>query len=256
MKFALVSGTRQEAQPGLTGECIGCGSPMVARCGEVRIKHWAHKGRIRCNPWWEPETEWHRAWKNQFPSEWQEIVHFSESGEKHIADVKTGEGWVLEFQHSYITPEERAAREDFYKTITWVVDGLRSAQSQNRFLKALERDAFTNRHFPELKAISSKVELLKTWVTSNCHVIFDFGGDLLWWLFPESDDSWSYLVSIPRHRVMNFHHQPNSTELNSFIEKYTELLSRRGSFPSLADYYHFENINRLDGYNKANLSDE
>jgi hypothetical protein len=51
----------------------------------------------------ENETEWHRAWKDQFPPEWQEIVHLAGDGERHIADVKTGDGWVIEFQHSYIT---------------------------------------------------------------------------------------------------------------------------------------------------------
>jgi competence protein CoiA len=77
---------------------------MVAKCGEVRAPHWAHRSRRECDHWWEPETEWHRAWKNAFPEEWQEIVHWAEDGEKHIADVKTGRGWVIEFQHSYFAP--------------------------------------------------------------------------------------------------------------------------------------------------------
>ncbi len=87
MKFALVNGERREAEPSLMGECLGCGNPVVAKCGEVRIKHWAHKARARCDAWWETETEWHRAWKNQFPSEWQEVIHYAENGEKHIADA-------------------------------------------------------------------------------------------------------------------------------------------------------------------------
>lgn len=52
--------------------------------------HWAHKGRLPCDPWWEPETEWHRMWKDYFPSQNQEVVHFdAATGEKHVADVKT-----------------------------------------------------------------------------------------------------------------------------------------------------------------------
>ena len=69
---------------------------MVARCGEVRVRHWAHKGRRLCDPWWENETEWHRAWKDQFPADWQEVVCYAEDGERHIADVKTHAGWVIE----------------------------------------------------------------------------------------------------------------------------------------------------------------
>src|SRR5579872_4564917 len=103
-KFALVEGQRQEAQPGLTGKCQFCEKPMVAKCGKTRIKHWAHIGKRTCDLWWENETEWHRAWKGHFPAEWQEIVHQAQNGEKHIADVKTDLGWVLEFQHSYIKP--------------------------------------------------------------------------------------------------------------------------------------------------------
>jgi len=38
---------RQEASPSLTGECIGYGSQAITRCGDVRVHHWAHKGRKR-----------------------------------------------------------------------------------------------------------------------------------------------------------------------------------------------------------------
>jgi len=56
--------------------------PMVAKCGEVRIWHWApHRSRL-CDPWWENETEWHRNWKEQFPVNWQEVVHQAVSGER------------------------------------------------------------------------------------------------------------------------------------------------------------------------------
>jgi hypothetical protein len=239
MKFALVQGARVEAQPNLKGICAGCSSPMTAKCGEVRLKHWAHQGRIRCDPWWEPETEWHRAWKNNFLNEWQEVIHHANDGEKHIADVKTEAGWVLEFQHSFIKPEERKSREDFYKKMMWVVDSDRSPQYKSRFLKALKDDGFTNRQHPEITAIASKLELLRTWVTSCSHVIFDLGEDDLWWLRPESDEYWSYLVSIPRSMFIEFHLRTDSVGLDAFVEKYSQALSNRGSFPSLTDYYHF-----------------
>ena len=94
MRFALVNGQRQEAQPNLSAKCPTCDQPMVAKCGEVRISHWAHQRTLLCDPWWENETEWHRAWKGQFPESWQEVVHQADNGEKHIADVKTDQGWV------------------------------------------------------------------------------------------------------------------------------------------------------------------
>ncbi|MBK8202524.1 MAG: hypothetical protein IPK68_09510 [Bdellovibrionales bacterium] len=104
MKYALVEGKREDAQPGLSGECPGCGRPVVEKCGELKISHWAHIGKRICDPWWENETEWHRTWKGHFPKQWQEFVHRAEDGERHIADVKTDQGYIIEFQHSHIRP--------------------------------------------------------------------------------------------------------------------------------------------------------
>ena len=111
MKFALVNDQRHEAAPGLSGRCMSCDQAMVAKCGNVKVWHWAHKGRRTCDLWWENETEWHRTWKGRFPENWQEVVHKDDAGEKHIADVKTDQGWVIEFQHSHIKPEERHSRD-------------------------------------------------------------------------------------------------------------------------------------------------
>ena len=99
MRFALVNGQRHEAQPNLVGKCQNCDRPMVAKCGEVRIWHWAHQGKRFCDPWWENKTEWHRKWQAEFPDAWQEIVHHDETGEKHIADLKTDRGWIIEFSN-------------------------------------------------------------------------------------------------------------------------------------------------------------
>ncbi len=114
MKWALVDGQRQEANPDRLAICPACKSPVFARCGDIRIPHWAHRGKRDCDKWWENETEWPRNWKDRFPANRQEIVHLAENGEWHIADVKTDQGWILEFQHSSIYPEERKAREAFY----------------------------------------------------------------------------------------------------------------------------------------------
>jgi competence CoiA-like predicted nuclease len=139
MKFSLVNGQRQEAQPSLSGKCPACDQAMVARCGEVNVWHWAHKGRCTGDSWWENETEWHRAWKGKFPESWQEIVHRADGGEKHIADVKTDHGWVIEFQHSYLKPEERRSRDAFYPKLVWVVNGARRKRDSEQFRKALNQ---------------------------------------------------------------------------------------------------------------------
>lgn len=91
--------------------------------------HWAHSPRRRCDPWWENETEWHRGWKNHFPNGWQEVVHVDESGERHIADIKTDSGLIIELQHSSMKPEELRSRESFYGNLLWIVDGFSFKQN-------------------------------------------------------------------------------------------------------------------------------
>ncbi|WP_287396166.1 competence protein CoiA family protein [Mesorhizobium sp.] len=135
MRFALVDNLRCEASPGLIGCCSGCSKPTIAKCGTQKVWHWAHRGKRNCDPWWEPETPWHRSWKDQFPSGWQEVIRRDEAGEKHIADVSTENGLVIEFQHSHLPSKERAAREAFHRSMVWVVDGTRLKRDHPRFLQ-------------------------------------------------------------------------------------------------------------------------
>jgi Competence protein CoiA-like family len=70
--------------------CRRCNGEVIAKCGTHRVAHWAHRGMRDCDTWAEKETDWHRAWKNNFPAECQEFIqHDEQSGEKHIADVRT-----------------------------------------------------------------------------------------------------------------------------------------------------------------------
>lgn len=122
MQIALFNGQRSTARPKSVGKCQYCGREMIAKCGSVVIWHWAHKSRRRCDPWWENETEWHREWKAKFPLEWQEVIFHAADGERHIADVLTKDGKVIEFQHSSMPLKELSAREAFYHELVWVVD--------------------------------------------------------------------------------------------------------------------------------------
>ena len=124
MQFALVNGLRHSPQPRRHGVCPACAQEMISKCGSQIMWHWAHHGKRHCDPWWENETEWHRAWKAQFPEAMREVVHFDETtGEKHIADIKTFRGLVIELQHSAMPPEELQSREKFYGRMIWILDG-------------------------------------------------------------------------------------------------------------------------------------
>ena len=113
MQFALLGGARVAPEKGLEGAvCPFCRQPVIARCGEERVKHWAHKSVIDCDPWLEPETEWHRRWKNHF-GDMQEQMH-ENGGTRHVADVKTTDGTIVEFRHNAISREGCATREAFF----------------------------------------------------------------------------------------------------------------------------------------------
>ena len=105
------------------GLCPTCGATMIAKCGPRILHHWAHVGRRNCDPWWENETEWHRAWKNSFPKGYREVSHTAPDGEIHRADIKTPTGIVIEVQHSAMTDVERQSREAFYDNLVWIIDG-------------------------------------------------------------------------------------------------------------------------------------
>jgi len=185
MKFAIIDNTKSIATKGAKGICPSCGSALVAKCGEVKVNHWAHKGICNCDPWWENETEWHRSWKNNYLKEWQEKILFDEdTNEKHIADVRTDKGLVIEFQRSFINPNERIAREKFYKNMFWVTDGTRLKKDYDRFLKGLV--IFRSTKHPNIFYVNP-MELDEyfpaSWVASSAPVIFDFKG------FGSMDDS-------------------------------------------------------------------
>ncbi|MGO7481827.1 competence protein CoiA [Rhizobium ruizarguesonis] len=203
MKFALVEGIRQEATTGTRGICPGCGSPTLAKCGIKRLHHWAHVSTAVCDRWWELETEWHRAWKNLFPTEWQEIHHRATDGEVHIADVKTASGTVVEFQHSTISPQERGSREAFYDPMIWIVDGTRLKRDLSSFRQEITTcspSAETNTRAWLLWDRASAI--IERWRGGSRPLFLDFGdADFpLPWL-PDAGVLW-LLNYLPRERVI------------------------------------------------------
>ena len=134
-----------------------------------------------------------------------------QTGEKHIADVKTSHGLVIEFQHSHIDPKELTAREKFYQDMVWVVDGTRLKNDFKRFLK------WKNHH----QILSKGILLLdypdecfpSTWIESSVPVIFDFQGkesindikdvrNQLYCLFPIKIGGKAILTEIPRRAFL------------------------------------------------------
>jgi competence protein CoiA len=118
MELALVNGARRRPSPGWRGCCPQCGEPVLAKCGEHKAWHWAHKS-ADCDPWSEGESAWHQGWKNYFPEEWREVT----MGD-HRADLLTPLG-VIELQNSPISSETIREREAFYGRMVWIVNAER-----------------------------------------------------------------------------------------------------------------------------------
>lgn len=227
MRFALIDNKRVEAQPKQQGLCPNCSQPVIAKCGDKKVWHWAHRTIKTCDNWWEPETEWHRNWKNNYPTEWQEIMLFDEqTEEKHFADIRTIHNLVIEFQHSHIDPNERISREKFYKNMVWVVDGTRLQRDYPRFQKRVGNFRLTNQQ--GVYSVDFPDEVFpKSWFNSSVPVIFDFCGlstteqnqikNTLWCLLPQKDRRQAVVVGLRKNDFIQITH--NRTQLFTTTEK-------------------------------------
>lgn len=115
------NGNRIRPSKGKLGFCQLCQEKVRAYCGEINIDHWRHIEKNKCDSWNDGETEWHREWKNQFPSDWQEVI-IEKNFERHIADIKTPKNLVLELQNSSISSATIRIRESFYGNMIWLVN--------------------------------------------------------------------------------------------------------------------------------------
>ena len=171
MRLAFVDGVRAQHAPTLRGKCCLCGDDMIAKCGQYVRWHWAHKARITCDPWQESETDWHRYWKDAFPADCQEVVHVDgRTHEKHIADVKTPGGFVVEVQHSPIAEHEALSRERFYKNMIWIVD---ARHLDGWFYVGISHDLASCSPMMYQVEWWGTSRLLEKWSNSEVHVYFD-----------------------------------------------------------------------------------
>ena len=246
MKFALANDKRIEASKGAKGVCPSCGSELIAKCGEVYAHYWSHKKKC-VDHWWENETEWHRNWKNQFPNEWQEIIQYDESGEKHIADVKSSEGWVIEFQHSYLNPEERRSRNNFYKKLIWVVDGTRRPTDIEQFQKILN-EAEVKFKKPLLLRINFPEEcrLLKEWGNSNSLIFLDFNDERLWFIYPRISNNKIFLSHFSRS---NFIELLNNNKFDGINDTIINPI-RKVIEDSIQANIRSESVNKINALNR------
>lgn len=217
MKYALVNNKRQEAQKGLIGFCPACNQAMVPKCGTRVMHHWAHKGKLQCTINKESETEWHRNWKNHYPNEWQEIFHIDKSGERHFADVKTANGWTIEFQNSSISFEEIVSRNKFYKKIAWIINGSKRS-NWDEYLKNLNNNARLFSRNPNSYLLKKIPSLVKFWVQNDKFTFIDTGNEEHLFLISKTIHG-IFLIEIPIKFFINASLHTEADYLASFYDK-------------------------------------
>lgn len=117
LRFANVDGEKRLPFPKGRGSCPCCGGQLIAKCGQIKTHHWAHESRDDCDTWSEPLGQWHLWWQNLVRPEFVEVAKGV-----HRADVVGNRGVVVELQHSPISTEDIAAREQHYGDMVWLID--------------------------------------------------------------------------------------------------------------------------------------
>lgn len=170
--------------------CRDCGGDLTAVMPVENVPHWRHKSGD-CDPWSEPEGEWHLAWKEFFDLSSREVaLRDPVAGELHRADVLFGQGTpkatVLELQHSSISEEERDAREAFYRRehrMFWLVHihsdttflAHRFGMSLDFRSRPVEIDG---RQFGIMRWVGPSKQFIEKWKRAKAHVFFNAGGSI------------------------------------------------------------------------------
>lgn len=106
-----------EATYGARSLCPSCDGALIAKCGRIISNHWAHVA-AECDPWSEPESQWHLAWKRWYRDERGADVEVVKG--RHRADVVLPTGKVVELQSTYLSVNDIVERESFYGDMVWL----------------------------------------------------------------------------------------------------------------------------------------
>ena len=109
---------RNKPTPKAVSKCPACKLPIKAKCGKIKVWHWAHDSLEGCDANWNPISQWHLDWQALVPEEYTEIIIGH-----HIADIKLPTGKVIEIQNSNLPVEVVEEREAFYGNMIWIFNG-------------------------------------------------------------------------------------------------------------------------------------
>lgn len=121
--------------------CPICHAPLIIKAGLLNAAHFAHRAG-ECTDNWNYDTSlWHRQMQSYFPKEAREIV-VTHEGKTHRADVLIDKT-VIEIQHSPISAEEFADRNDFFHSlgyrIAWIFDVSEQYYNENLYFSDINK---------------------------------------------------------------------------------------------------------------------
>lgn len=159
--FDQVDGHQVAAQKGLKNVLCGCCKEQVlAKCGEIKIWHFAHEKKSQCEvALYGGMTKWHLEWQERFPEKCREITR-EYFGIRHRADVICN-NTVFECQKKMMPLEVMLERENFWRkagyTFYWIFESQKVdsyGEPWFQILKTYNGDArsFKWRHAPEIAA--------------------------------------------------------------------------------------------------------
>lgn len=159
----------------------------------------------------------------------------------------------MEFQHSFLNPEERRSRNAFYSKLVWVVVGTRRKTDKSQFQKIFDESTPVIRE-PLIKRVHflDECRLLKEWNDSNALVFFDFEEvndteqSNLWFLFPKISSVDAYLSHFSRVNFIDLHNNNKFDELvqNIILPIHKELAN------------HKQIQHRNESYNRTDIRSE
>jgi competence CoiA-like predicted nuclease len=162
MQWALKNNEKITATPKDKASCPLCNEEVIAKCGSIKIWHWSHISNKDCDTWYEPETEWHKSWKDNFPKEQQEFVMG-----KHRADIRTKDRWIIELQNGNLSPAEIQERENYYKRMIWLLNGKKLGKGLEFTKDSPSYISFKWKYFP------------KSWINATKNIYVDLGNKIL-----------------------------------------------------------------------------
>lgn len=108
-------------ETGQRASCPTCENEVIAKCGDVRIDHWAHANTVsKCNL--RDETVWHRMHKKRLLDAGHDIDQpKSMDGEARVIDGRVDDVLGVEFVRTPPQPEEIRLMEDMHGPMVWVL---------------------------------------------------------------------------------------------------------------------------------------